>query len=83
MADIAIKKSKFSPKEGLELDAICFNISSSYVFGEWITHKHLYCQNRIVEATYESKEFLKDLKLCSVLVVADYAVIPEWDELLK
>ena len=77
----------FTAPNGVEVTAVCLDITYSYQCGEdtWYYEYLCYAQNRLfIGATYKvyEEDSYKELDFTQERVVAEYAILPDYDELL-
>ena len=77
----------FTAPNGVEVTAVCLDVTHSYQCGEdtWYYEYLCYAQNRLfigaVYKVYEEDSYM-ELDFTQERVVADYAILPDYDELL-
>lgn len=77
----------FTAPNGVEVTAVCLDITHSYQCGEdtWYYEYLCYAQNRLfIGATYivYEEDSYKELDFTQERVVVHYAILPDYDELL-
>ena len=77
----------FTAPNGVEVTAVCLDITYSYQCGEdtWYYEYLCYAQNRLfIGAAYKvyEEDSYKELDFTQERVVAEYAILPDYDELL-
>ena len=77
----------FTAPNGEEVTAICLDVTHSYQCGEdaWYYEYLCYAQNRLfIGASYTvyEEDYYKELDFTQERVVVDYAILPDYDELL-
>jgi len=78
----------FTAPNGVEIPVVCLDITHSYQCGEntWYCEYLCYAQNRLfIGSTYKiyEKDRCKELDFTQERVVVDYAILPDYDDILK
>ena len=78
----------FTAPNGVEVTAVCLDITYSYQCGEdtWYYEYLCYAQNRLfIGATYKvyEEDSYKELDFTQERVVVDYAILPDYDDMLE
>ena len=77
----------FTAPNGVEVTAVCLDVTHSFQCGEdtWCHEYLCYAQNRLfigaAYTVYEGDEY-KEYNFAQERIVVDYAILPDYDELL-